>query len=78
MQKLWNVVNSLDTKSDVKSTLFLLILVVINLGIGAGVWLLSRIIFLTGIDWLICFMGYPGIFIGLFGGVIYLYNHEFA
>lgn len=34
-------------------------------------------LFLPGIDWLICFMGYPAMFIGLLGGTLYLYNHEF-
>lgn len=78
MSKMWNVVNDLDIKSNVKSIVFLLLLVVVNLGIGVGLWLLFGRIFFPGIEWLFCFMGYPAIFIGLFGGVIYLYNHEFA
>lgn len=78
MKKLWNVVNDLDAKSGVKITVFLLILIVVNLGMGAGLWLLFGRIFLSGIEWLFCFMCYPAIFIGVFGGVIYLYNHEFA
>lgn len=78
MSKMWNVVNGLDIKSNVKSILFLLLLVVVNLGIGVGLWLLFGRIIFPGIEWLFCFMGYPAIFIGLFGGVIYLYNHEFA
>ncbi len=78
MSKIWNVVNGLDIKSNVKSIVFLLLLVVVNLGIGVGLWLLFGRIIFPGIEWLLCFMGYPAIFIGLFGGVIYLYNHEFA
>ena len=29
------------------------------------------------VPWLFCFIGYPAVFMGLFGGGIYLYNHEF-
>ncbi|MCR4834381.1 MAG: hypothetical protein K5900_12470 [Butyrivibrio sp.] len=78
MRKLWNVLNKLDIKYDVKTAIFLCVSVAVNLGIGAGLWLLFGRIFFPGIEWLFCFMGYPAIFIGFFGGVIYLCNHEFA
>ncbi len=78
MKRLWNVVNGLDSRSDVKTKIFLWIWVLANIGIGAGLWLLFGRLFLPEIKWLFCFMGYPAIFIGFFGGILYLYNHEFA
>ena len=78
MKRLWNVVNGLDSRSDVKTKIFLWIWVLANIGIGVGLWLLFGRLFLPEIEWLFCFMGYPAIFIGFFGGILYLYNHEFA
>ena len=78
MKRLWNVVNGLDSRSDVKTKIFLWIWVLANIGIGAGLWLLFGRLFLLEIEWIFCFMGYPAIFIGFFGGILYLYNHEFA
>ena len=78
MKRLWNVVNGLDSRSDVKTKIFLWIWVLANIGIGAGLWLLFGRLFLPEIEWIFCFMGYPAIFIGFFGGILYLYNHEFA
>lgn len=78
MKQLWNVVNGLDVSKDAKARVFLWLLAVANILIGAGLWLLIGRIFLPGTEWLICFMGYPAIFIGFFGGILYLYNHEFA
>jgi hypothetical protein len=78
MKQLWNVVNGLDVRKDSKARVFLWLLAVANILIGAGLWLLIGRIFLPGTEWLICFMGYPAIFIGFFGGILYLYNHEFA
>jgi hypothetical protein len=78
MKQLWNVVNGLDVRKDSKARVFLWLLAVANILIGAGLWLLIGRIFLPGTEWLICFMGYPAIFIGFFGGVIYLCNHEFS
>ena len=72
MKRLWNVVNGLDSRSDVKTKIFLWIWVLANIGIGAGLWLLFGRLFLLEIEWIFCFMGYPAIFIGFFGGIV---NH---
>ncbi len=78
MKKLWNVVNGLDIKSNVKAIIFLCIWIAVNIGIGAGLWLLLGRLVLPKIEWLFCFMCYPAIFVGLIGGILYIYNHEFA
>lgn len=78
MKTLWNMVNQIDIKNTWKYNLFLLLFIIINLVLGACVWLLLGRLILPGTDWLLCFMGYPAIFVGLFGGVIYLYRNQFA
>lgn len=77
MKKLWNIINRLETKKSMKNKLYLASLIFVNFVIGGAIWLLIGRLLLPGIDWLICFMGYPGIIIGFFGGVLYLYNHDF-
>ena len=78
MKTLWNMVNQIHIKNTWKYNLFLLLFIFINLVLGACVWLLLGRLILPGTDWLLCFMGYPAIFVGLFGGVIYLYRNQFA
>ena len=75
MKRLWIIVNGFDVKSTVKTKLFLGLLLAMNIVMGAGIWLTVVRLFLPGVDWLICFMGYPAVFMGLFGGIFYLYNH---
>ena len=54
MKQLWNVVNGLDVRKDAKARVFLWLLAVANILIGAGLWLLIGRIFLPGTEWLIC------------------------
>lgn len=78
MKRLWNAINETKISKATKNTLYLGVLIAINVLIGGGAWLLLGRLVLPGIDWLLCFMGYPAIFIGFFGGILYLYNYEFA
>ena len=78
MKRLWNAINETKISKATKNKLYLGVLIAISVLIGGGAWLLLGRLVLPGIDWLLCFMGYPAIFIGFFGGILYLYNHEFA
>ena len=78
MKTLWNMVNQIHIKNTWKYNLFLLLFILINMVLGACAWLLLGRLILPGTDWLLCFMGYPAVFVGLFGGVIYLYRNQFA
>lgn len=78
MKRLWNVINEMKNKKEIKNKLYLGVLIAINIVMGGVAWLLFGRLVLPGTDWLLCFMGYPAIFIGFFGGMLYLYNHEFA
>ena len=78
MKTLWNMVNQIHIKNTWKNNLFLVLFILINMVMGACAWLLLGRLILPGTDWLLCFMGYPAVFVGLFGGVIYLYRNQFA
>lgn len=78
MKRLWYAINETKISKATKNKLYLGVLIAINVLIGGGAWLLLGRLILPEIDWLLCFMGYPAIFIGFFGGILYLYNHEFA
>ena len=76
--EIWNVINEMKIKKEIKNKLYLGVLIAINIVMGGVAWLWFGRLVLPGIDWLLCFMGYPAIFIGFFGGILYLYNYEFA
>ena len=78
MKTLWNMVNQIHIKNTWKNNLFLVLFILINMVLGACAWLLLGRLILPGTDWLLCFMGYPAVFVGLSGGVIYLYRNQFA
>lgn len=78
MKKVWFFVNGFKLKKEIKSRLFVLIMIILSMLAGGGIWGLAARFWLPEITWLICFMGYPGIFVGFLGSVIYLYNHDFA
>lgn len=76
MKKIWNTVKTLRLKNEYKNKLFILLSVVEYCLIGGLIWLVLGKIYFPGISWLLCFIGYPGIFIGFFGSILYLYRHD--
>lgn len=78
MKKLWTMINELKIKKRMKNKLYLVLMILLNVSIGGLIWLAFGRLILPGIDCLLCFMGYPAIFVGFFGGILYLFNHEFA
>lgn len=61
MKQLWNVINGLEARKDVKAKVFLWLLAVANILIGAGLWLLIGRIFLPGTEWLMFIKGTPAL-----------------
>lgn len=78
MKRLWKVVNNIDTDKSSKNRIFLVVLTLICVLAGGLIWAVVGRHFLAGVAWLFCFMGYPGVFIGIMGGTMYLYKHEFT
>lgn len=77
MSMLWKTLNERNFPKETKSGLFLTLLFFANAAIGGLIWLLLGRSVLPEGEWLFCFMGYPAVIIGFFGGILYLYNHEF-
>ena len=77
MRKIWSTVNNMKIGSSNKIRLFLFILAAICGVCGFLIWVTIGRLLLPGIVWLICFAGYPAVFIGIIGGAFYLFNHEF-
>ena len=78
MSKIWSFINGLNVKKNHKNTMFIWISIILYGLIGGVVWGLIGRFILSEISWLLCFIGYPAVFLGMFGGVIYLYTHEFS
>ena len=78
MKLLWNVINELRIRKLIKNILFLNVLILINFIVGSVTWFIVGRFLLIGLTELVCFMGYPAVLLGFFGGVIYLYNNEMA
>ena len=78
MRITWKYVNKLKIAKKKKNRLFVLAMILESTLAGAWIWLLLGRLFLADVIWLWCFMGYPGLFIGLILSMLFLYNHEFA
>lgn len=78
MNALWMAVNGFTMKSTTKNIIYVGLRMLANVVIGGIAWCLVGRLFLPQIEWLICFMGYQAVFVGFLGGILYLYNHEFA
>lgn len=78
MKKLWNIVNGFKVKNTTKNEIYIMICMLSNLLFGGILWGIIGRFIMSGVVDLVCFMGYPAVFIGLYGGLFYLFNHEFA
>ena len=59
-----------------KQYVFILVNMLFFALIGLVCWIIAGQFLTKDISWLICFIGYPAVFIGFFGGVLYLYRKE--
>ena len=67
-QKAWNPIR--------KQKVFLVCSMLIFCLLGGAVWGLVGRWFVPDITGLLCFVGYPGIFLGFFGGILYLWRQD--
>lgn len=75
---LFNSIEKQVWKVKNKQRAFVFASVLVFLLIGAAAWAVLGQFILPGLDWLLVFMGYPAMLGGFFGGMIYLYNHDFS
>ena len=73
-RRMWNYIEKKSWKKEVKQKMFLLYTTLVFSLLGFIVWICIGSNLFAGKIWLLCFMGYPGFFPGLLGGVLFLYN----
>lgn len=76
MKTLWNMINKLQFTTNSKNYLFLLLNTVIFGILGAFLWIPEHFFTSSSSFSLFYFIGYPAFFIGVIGGILFLYNHE--
>lgn len=76
MKLLWNMINKFDMKIRWKRYLFLLCFSLICAATGLVFWLLAGRAIWFDVQWMLCFLGYPMVYIGFYGGYIYLAYHD--
>lgn len=75
MSRLWKWVDNKNFSYDAKVKLFLAINCLKYCFLGFVLWMVVSHFVLSTYDWALCFIGYPGFFIGYIGGFIYLCRH---
>lgn len=68
MRKLWNISKNVN--------LFLTLNTIAWAIIGFILWCVVRLVAFDNIISAICFIGYPAFFIGIIGGIIFLWNRN--
>lgn len=76
MSVLWKWISQRKLSRGNKARLFLLLNSLIYSVAGILAWLLVRKFALGTWDWALCFVGYPGFFIGYIGGFLFLCQKE--
>lgn len=73
-QTIWCFVEALVHSNRKRKTIFLLSSSIVFAILGLLVWFVAHFFVLDDITWMLCFMGYPAMFLGYLGGVLYLWN----
>lgn len=72
MEMVWSVLENKRISELNRKHLFLFLNSLLFGILGFGVWLVVSRFTLATIDWMLCFIGYPGFFFGFIGGFIFL------
>ena len=72
MSRLWKWIDEKNISKEVKAKLFLFVNSIMFGVIGLVLWVIVSGFGLNSWDWALCFIGYPGFFIGYIGGFVFL------
>lgn len=72
MNRMWERITRKNYSEDKRIKIFLFYNCIKFCLIGFIVWLLVSRRYLNTLEWAICFIGYPGMFLGYFGGLTFL------
>lgn len=78
MERIWSYIHNKSWNTERKNHLFLFLTTLISSAIGFIIWYALHFFVLNKISWALCFTGYPGFFMGFFGGILYLFRHDFS
>ena len=78
MNKIWTLVDGSGVDVKMKNKLHIALATILSSLCGLVIWFVVGRLFLEDVSWMLCFIGYPGVFLGFFGSIVYLYNREFT
>lgn len=76
MRFIRNYVHHKKLNTSGRTRLFVFLTTLSSSLLGLVFWFVLHFFVLNEISWAICFAGYPGVFVGFIGGIIYLYRHN--
>ena len=74
MKIVWNFSQKIFTNTEREMHFFLLLTTTASCILGFLAWYIIHFFALNTLSWAICFIGYPGFFVGFLGGILYLYR----
>ena len=77
MKHIFAYIDGLHLNINQKNRFFIIINCLVSGILGLLIWLFIGKYYFKGPLWLICFIGYPSLFVGVFGSLLHLSNHEF-
>lgn len=76
-KRISKVIQQLNMKKQCKNRAFLIVNTIVWGSIGALTGILLNCLKPVGRIEMFCYIGYPAVFIGFMGSILYLYQHEF-
>lgn len=74
MKKIEKLISVFHLTTEQKQYAFIMFNVLICGIMGAVLWAVIGRYMLSSLSWLFCFIGYPAVFIGFCGSILYLYR----
>jgi len=76
MQIIWDFTGRMRFPARMRTRMFLFLNISAFLMMGLLAWLLIETVTDLNLQWLICFLGYPGYFIGYIGGLFFVMKKD--
>ncbi len=78
MKSLWKIIDESDVSVNWKSKLYVASSTILSGLLGFVLWLVIGRLFFESMWSMLCFIGYPAVFLGFFNSIIVLYNNDFS
>lgn len=77
MSRLWKWIDVRKMSYKAKTRWFLFLNSLLYSAVGFFAWIIVSRFALDSWDWALCFVGYPGFFVGYIGGFLFLSRHNY-